>query len=92
MIEIVVPAPDRHDSAGVATPRAAFDGRLGVLDNSKPRFGLLARAAIARLGEAGIEHDSSLYVRKPIAGQPADPADLDRLASGAVAVLVGSGD
>jgi hypothetical protein len=92
MIEIVIPAPERRGEASVSTPRAAFTGRLGVLDNSKPRFGLLARAALAELGAAGIEHDSGLYVRKPIAGQPASPDDLDRLASGAVAVLVGSGD
>lgn len=92
MIEIVVPVPERRADTSHSTSRAAFTGRLGVLDNSKPRFGLLARAALAELGEAGIEHDSSLYVRKPIAGQPASLGDLDRLASGAVAVLVGSGD
>lgn len=67
-------------------------GRLGVLDNAKPRFGLLARAALAELGKAGVEHDSSLYVRKPMAGQPAEAEHIDRLASGAIAALVGSGD
>lgn len=92
-IEIVVPAIAPLEESATPGRRAArLDGPLGVLDNSKPRFGLLARAAIAELGRAGIEHESSLYVRKPIAGQPADEDDLDRLASGAVAVLVGSGD
>ncbi len=92
-IEIVVPAPS-STAAGAdhAFRRGPLDGPLGVLDNSKPRFGLLARAALAELGRAGIEHESSLYVRKPIAGRAADEHDIDRLASGAVAVLVGSGD
>ena len=92
-IEILVPAPPRSSQHAAADGRdAKLDGRFGVLDNSKPRFGLLARAAVAELGRAGIEHDSSLYVRKPIAGRAADEHDIDRLASGAVAVLVGSGD
>jgi hypothetical protein len=92
-IEILVPAPSRSSQRAAADGRdAELDGRFGVLDNSKPRFGLLARAAVAELGRAGIEHDSSLYVRKPIAGRAADEHDIDRLASGAVAVLVGSGD
>ena len=92
-IEILVPAPPRSSQRAAAGGRdAGLDGRFGVLDNSKPRFGLLARAAVAELGRAGIEHDSSLYVRKPIAGRAADEHDIDRLASGAVAVLVGSGD
>ena len=87
------PAPPRSaDPAEKALRQSGLGGRLGVLDNSKPRFGLLARAALAELGSAGIEHDSSLYVRKPIAGRAADEHDIDRLASGAVAVLVGSGD
>jgi hypothetical protein len=91
-IEIVVPvsATDQRSAPGQRSTR--LSGRFGVLDNSKPRFGLLARAAMAELGRAGIEHDSSLYVRKAIAGKAADEDDLDRLASGAVAVLVGSGD
>jgi hypothetical protein len=92
-IEIVVPAPPRSaDLPGTAARAAGLSGRFGVLDNSKPRFGLLARAAGAELGRAGIEHDSSLYVRKPIAGRAAEEHEIDRLASGAVAVLIGSGD
>jgi hypothetical protein len=92
-IEIVVPAPPVSVGGGEqALRRGPLDGPLGVLDNSKPGFGLLARAAIAELGRAGIQHESSLYVRKPIAGRAADGDDIDRLASGAVAVLVGSGD
>lgn len=92
MMQIVLPTPARLDPVESGLPHPAFGGRLGVLDNSKPRFGLLARATIVELGRAGIEHDSSLYVRKPIAGAPADADQLDHLASGAVAVLVGSGD
>jgi hypothetical protein len=91
-LEIVVPAPAGTAAGAQAVRHGPLDGPLGVLDNSKPRFGLLARAALAELGRAGIQHDSSLYVRKPIAGRAADGHDIDRLASGAVAVLVGSGD
>lgn len=92
-IEIVVPTISLLEERATPGRRTGrLDGPLGVLDNSKPRFGLLARAAIAELGRAGIEHESSLYVRKPIAGRAADEDDIDRLASGAVAVLVGSGD
>ena len=92
MIEIVVPVPA---SAAEGAGRAAagpLDGALGVLDNSKPGFGDIARAALAELRRAGVETDESIYVRKPIAGRAAEDDDYDRLASGAVAVLVGSGD
>jgi hypothetical protein len=92
MIEIVVPVPEE-----VAGPRAerriaGVAGPIGVLDNSKPRFGTLARALVAELTSLGVAHDSSLYARKPMAGRPAAYAELDRLSNGAVAVIVGSGD
>jgi hypothetical protein len=93
VIEIVVPVPASAAGGAVRTAGGGpLDGALGVLDNSKPGFGDIARAALLELSRAGVMTDDSLYVRKPIAGRAAGTDDYDRLASGAVAVLVGSGD
>ncbi len=90
-MKIYVPVP-LDENGSVAPERRRVVGALGVIDNSKPKFEALARAVIAELEGAGFSHDDSLYVKKPSPTRPADPADYDRLASGAVAVLVGSGD
>ena len=90
-MRICVPVPEQHEMLAADGPRRTV-GRLGVIDNSKPKFEALARAVLAELEHAGFEHDPSLYVKKPSPTRPAELVDVDRLASGAVAVLVGSGD
>jgi hypothetical protein len=90
-MEICVPVPDDTAQAGPAAVRRAV-GSLGVIDNSKPKFEALARAVLAELETSGFHHEDSLYVKKPSPTRPALPDEIERLASGAVAVLVGSGD
>ena len=53
---------------------------------------VLARAAVAEMTPAGSSTDDALYTRKPTATRGAAEEIVDRLAAGAVAVLVGSGD
>jgi hypothetical protein len=90
-MEICVPVPEVATHAAPASAARAV-GALGVIDNSKPKFEALARAVLAELEDSGFHHDDSLYVKKPSPTRPALPEEIDRLASGAVAVLVGSGD
>jgi hypothetical protein len=74
-VRICVPVPP-EPSAGVP-PRAArrLVGAVGVIDNSKPRFDVLARAALRELERAaGLEHRDELYVRKPSPTRPAETA------------------
>ena len=82
---------ERNDGSS-GQPIRRLDGHVGIIDNSKPRFDVVARAAIAELAAAGMPHKDSLYVRKATATRAAEPAEIDRLAEGAVAVIVGSGD
>jgi hypothetical protein len=90
-MRICVPVPEEQAAAVSAEPTRRA-GAIGVIDNSKPKFGALAQAVLARLALDGFDHDESLYVKKPGPTRPAEPHEIDRLASGAVAVLVGSGD
>ncbi len=90
-MEICVPVPEAADQAGPLVAQRTV-GALGVIDNSKPKFEALARAVLAELESSGFHHDDSLYVKKPSPTRPALPDEIERLASGAVAVLVGSGD
>ena len=90
-MEICVPVPEVAAQAGPLVAQRAV-GALGVIDNSKPKFEALARAVLAELEGSGFHHDDSLYVKKPSPTRPALPDEIERLASGAVAVLVGSGD
>ena len=90
-MEICVPVPEATGQAAPLVARRAV-GALGVIDNSKPKFEALARAVLAELESSGFHHDDSLYVKKPSPTRPALPDEIERLASGAVAVLVGSGD
>ena len=90
-MRICIPVPDVTNEAGRVAARRRV-GALGVIDNSKPKFEALARAVLAELEESGFHHDDSLYVKKPSPTRPALPEEIERLASGAVAVLVGSGD
>ena len=90
-MRICIPVPDVTNEAGRAAARRTV-GALGVIDNSKPKFEALARAVLAELEASGFHHHDSLYVKKPSPTRPALPEEIERLASGAVAVLVGSGD
>lgn len=73
-------------------PPRRLSGNVGVIDNSKPRFDLLARAALRELARTGAKHADELYVAKTTATRAAEPDEIERLADGAVAVIVGSGD
>jgi hypothetical protein len=90
-MEICVPVPEADTLAGPTAARRVV-GAIGVIDNSKPKFEALARAVLAELETSGFHHEDLLYVKKPSPTRPALPDEIDRLASGAVAVLVGSGD
>jgi hypothetical protein len=90
-MKICVPVPDADFEARQAAARRA-GGAIGVIDNSKPKFEALARAVLAELSGSGFHHDDTLYVKKPSPTRPALPDEIERLTSGAVAVLVGSGD
>src|SRR2546425_12129884 len=94
-LKICIPVPDalsappgRRGADWVRT----LAGAVGVIDNSKPGFEALARAAVAEMTSAGSSTDDALYTRKPTATRGAAEEIVDRLAAGAVAVLVGSGD
>jgi hypothetical protein len=93
-VRICVPVPEDAVAAaapGDALPRTAT-GALGVIDNSKPRFDVLARAAVAELERRGFTAGDEHYVRKPSPTRPATAGEIERLANGTVAVLIGSGD
>ena len=87
----VPPVPNEVASAGLV-PVPTLRGSIGVIDNSKPGFSVLAHAVIHELERFGTEHRDSLYIVKPTATRAAGMEEIDRLAAGAVAVLVGSGD
>lgn len=94
MIEVVNPLAPRP--AAVQRQAGARSGSLagatvGFIDNSKPNFSLLADD-LERLLRA--EHGVSAVVRhrKPNASIGADPDVLDRMASGCMVVISGSGD
>jgi len=93
-MRICVPVPSTPSgSTGVGgTPLRRLAGPLGVIDNAKPNFDVLARKILSELTSAGGIQDEALYVQKTTATRAADPPEIDRLASGAVAVIVGSGD
>jgi hypothetical protein len=94
-MRICIPVPpeakDVATSVGLPIART-LGGSIGVIDNSKPGFSVVARAVIRELERSGTDHRDSLYIVKPTATRAADMAGIDRLAAGAVAVLVGSGD
>ncbi|HKP16880.1 MAG TPA: hypothetical protein VJT84_00285 [Gaiellaceae bacterium] len=73
-------------------PRRTLAGAIGVIDNSKPGFDVLARAVLDDLAGATDATDAALYARKATATRGASDDVIDRLSAGAVAVLVGSGD
>ena len=92
-MRIHVPVPeDRRDAGAAPAQRPAQHGLIGVIDNSKPRFDVVARSALETLGALGFTHSEDVYVRKPSPTRPAEPGELDRLGNGTVAVLIGSGD
>jgi hypothetical protein len=86
-----MPVPDMDATARTATRRRAV-GAIGVIDNSKPKFEALVRAVLADLSSSGFHHEDVLYIKKPSPTRPALADEIERLSSGAVAVLVGSGD
>lgn len=89
-MRIFVPVADAGPPARPSTtPR---QGAIGVIDNSKPRFDVLARSALAELKTNGFTHDDSDYVRKSSPTRPAALGEIERLSNGTVAVLIGSGD
>lgn len=92
-MRVYVPVPEEEREP--QSPRAAASrelGLVGVIDNSKPRFDVLAAAALEQLTERGFTHTDELYVRKPSPTRPAETGEIDRLSAGTVAVIVGSGD
>jgi hypothetical protein len=91
-MRICVPVPKRAPEAMLPPQPRRVNGRVGVIDNSKPRFDLLARSALRELARAGATHPDDFYVTKLTATRAAEPAEIERLAEGAVAVIVGSGD
>jgi hypothetical protein len=90
-MRVCVPVPEQQAVASSGGPDRRA-GAIGVIDNSKPKFAALAQAVLVRLERDGFTHDESLYVKKPSPTRPAEPGEIDRLSSGAVVVLVGSGD
>jgi hypothetical protein len=93
-MEICIPvAAEAPPGAGTASPGGPRRmGRLGVIDNSKPRFETLARSAVEALVGIGYDHEADHYVRKPSPTRPATDGEIERLGNGTVAVLIGSGD
>ncbi len=93
-MRICVPVPDGAPSteAPVAGGRTQRTGAIGVIDNSKPRFDVLAGAAVTALGEMGFTHRHTDYVRKPSPTRPATDGEIERLGNGTAAVIIGSGD
>jgi hypothetical protein len=92
-MRIHVPVPEDRREAGAAPgQRTGRRGLIGVIDNSKPRFEVVARSALETLAARGFSHTDEVYVRKPSPTRPAEAGELDRLANGTVAVLIGSGD
>lgn len=94
-MRICVPVPAESTSGAIASgesrPRPGV-GPLGVIDNSKPRFDVLARAALGELGRRGFTTAETGYVRKPSPTRPAASSEIERLGKATVAVLIGSGD
>jgi hypothetical protein len=89
---INVPVPEEKE-AGPQVPAALRGlGVVGVIDNSKPRFDVLVGAALEELTGRGFSHSDDVYIRKPSPTRPAEAGEIDRLAAGTVAVIVGSGD
>ena len=92
-MRICVPVPPRAEAAAEASPLRRLGSPVGVIDNSKPRFDVLARAILEELARAaGVEHAEELYVRKPSPTRPAEADEIALLAREAQAVLIGSGD
>jgi hypothetical protein len=93
-MEVCIPVPPEaaHDASSALARGPRRLGRIGVIDNSKPRFETLARAAVAELATLGFSHEDEHYVRKPSPTRPATDGEIERLGNGTVAVLIGSGD
>lgn len=93
-MQILVPVPEGASTAEEATGRdhTRRMGAVGVIDNSKPRFDVLAGSAVAELGRLGFTHQDADYVHKPSPTRPATDGEIERLGNGTAAVLIGSGD
>jgi hypothetical protein len=92
-MRICVPVPPEPDTAERPRATPGLVGAVGVIDNSKPRFDLLARSALEELARStALEHREELYIRKPSPTRPAEADEIDRLAKEAKVVLIGSGD
>jgi hypothetical protein len=92
-ILLLDPTEDPQVVAVSAAPRLArlAGARLAIVDNGKFRASVLLAALAAELER---RHGArlALTIRKPAAGRPLTPADLDHLARAADAVLNGVGD
>jgi hypothetical protein len=92
MFDFVSPVDDRPADALARAPRlTSLDGvRLGLLDNRKGNGDVLLERLAERLAADGAR--VALRVEKRIFSRPASAEDLERLASGADAVLTAIGD
>jgi hypothetical protein len=91
-MRIHVPVPEESAPQPSGSGERRTRGAIGVIDNSKPRFDVVASSALEALTELGFTHSDAHYVRKPSPTRPAEPGEIERLSEGTVAVLIGSGD
>jgi len=92
-MRICAPVPSQLDGSHERSGnRRLLSGEIAVLDNSKPGFAVLAEGVLERLVASDAARRRGAYLTKSNPTRPADESDYDRLANGAVAVLVGAGD
>jgi hypothetical protein len=96
-VKVVCPVPvlEGTTSALAARPSSLSGRAIGILSNGKPNSMALLRTIAERLQNdygvaATVEADKSIDGEG--AGDPSPDVLLDRLSSGAIAVLVASGD